>query len=132
MSAVDRSAASDRVVKAQESKVERIDSPDDTSVNSHDSILMDTSILRCGVDDLNVSPTSFFAGSERLSGGNDASIGEREEDRYSVRSDVLMLLVDSGGDDLIRSGVLRFGTALLVNKLLSKKLELSWEMKFVL
>jgi hypothetical protein len=80
--------------------VERIGSPEDTPVNSHDSTLMDTSILRCGVDDLNVSsPTSFFAESERLSGGDDARIQEREGERYSVCSDVLVLLVDSGGND---------------------------------
>ena len=116
--------------------VERIgSSPEHMPINSdHDSTLMDTLILRRGVDDLDVSPTSFFAGSERLlSGGDDACIEEREEETYSVRSDALVLLVvDSGGDDLICSGVLRFGTPLLVNKLLSKKLELSWVMMLVL
>jgi hypothetical protein len=56
----DQAAASDRVVEAHESKVERIGSPEDTPVNSHDSTLMDTSILRRGVDDLDASPTSFF------------------------------------------------------------------------
>ena len=110
--------------------------PGDTPVNSDDSTLMDTSILRRGVNDLYVSPTLFFAGSEQLlSDGVDPCIGKREEERNSVRSDVvLVLLVDSGGDDLICSGVLRFGTPLLVNKLLSKKLELelSWEMTLVL
>ena len=112
-----------------------IGSPEDTPVNSDDSALMDTSILRRGVDDLDVSPTSFFAGAERLlSGGDDACIEEREEETYSVRLDVLVLLVDSGGDYLICSGVLRFGTPSLVNKLLCKKLELelSWEMMLVL
>ena len=118
-----------RVVEAQESMVERIgSSPEDMPINSDDSTLMDTLILRRGVDDLDVSPTSFFPGSERLlSGNDDACIEEREEETYSVRSDALVLLVDSGGDDLICSGVLRFGMPLLVNnKLLSKKLELSW------
>jgi hypothetical protein len=131
LSAVDRSAASDRVVEAQESKVERIGSPKDTPDCSDDSTVMDASILRRGVDDLDVSFTSFFAGAERLlSGGDNACIEEREEETYSVRLDVLVLLVDSGGDYLICSGVLRFGTPLLLNKLLSKKLELElpWEM----
>jgi hypothetical protein len=136
LSAVDRSAASYRVVEAQERMVERIGSPEDTPVSSDDSTLMGTSILRRGIDDLDVSRTTFFAGSKRLlSGGDVACIEEREEETYSIRSDALVLLVDSGGDDLICSGVLRFGTPpLLVNKLLSKKLELalSWVMMLVL
>ena len=107
-SAVDRPAISECQLDAQEGEVERKDCHEDLPVQSHDSTRMDSSILRRGVDDLHISPTSFFAGSERLSGGDDASIGEREEEKSLVRSDVVSL-VDA--DDLIRTGVLSYDTA---------------------